>query len=480
MRCAWTWLVMCLLFTPAAHGATYVVSPSGDDNANGSAATPWRTLQHAAGRVAAGDTVQVRAGTYVGFDLRTSGTAAAPIAFIAEPGARITQRNAVTADGINIENAAYVVIQGFEIVGAPRAGIRAAVCHHVTLRGNRADQNGRWGIFTGFCDDLLIEDNECSRSVAEHGIYVSNSGDRPVIRRNRLWGNYANGVHMNGDISQGGDGIISGALVEGNVIYENGVGGGSGINCDGVQGSTFRNNLVYENHSSGISLYQIDGAAGSRNNVVVNNTIIPASNGRWSVNIKNGSTGNVVVNNILINRNTGRGSIDIASDSLQGFVSDYNLVSDRFTPDDGATFVTLAQWRASTGQDTHSSVGTVAATFVNAAGNDYHLSATSPALDRGELARAPNVDLEGHPRPLGAGVDIGAYERCPDTSCAPQGTGDGGVPGGTDGGTVGDGGTGDVPARGCGCQQGGPAAMVAAALFVSALARSGSRRRSGR
>jgi parallel beta-helix repeat protein len=472
-------MVIFLLSTPAARAATYVVSPSGDDNANGTAENPWKTLQHAADRVAAGDTVQVRAGTYVGFDLRTRGTATAPIVFVAEPGARITQRNAVTPDGINLENTGHVVIQGFEVVGAPRAGIRAALCNNVTLRGNRADQNGRWGIFTGFCDDLLIEDNECSRSVVEHGIYVSNSGDRPVIRRNRLWGNHANGVHMNGDVSQGGDGIISGALVEQNVIYENGVGGGSGINCDGVQGSTFRNNLVYENHASGISLYRIDGAAGSRNNVVVNNTIIPASNGRWSVNIKGGSTGNVVVNNILLNRNTGRGSIDIAADSLPGFVSDYNLVSDRFTPDDGSTFVTLAQWRASTGQDTHSSIGAVDATFVNAAGNDYHLSATSPALDRGEPARAPPADLEGNIRPLGAGVDLGAYERCPDTSCPRQGTDDGGVPGpgGMDGGPGSDGGTGNGPPRGCGCQQGGPAAMVAAALFVLALARLPSRRR---
>jgi len=61
-----------------------------------------------------------------------------------------------------------------------------------------------------------------SRSQAEHGIYVGNSGDRPVIRRNVVWGNNANGIHMNGDLSQGGDGIISGAIVEGNIIHDNG------------------------------------------------------------------------------------------------------------------------------------------------------------------------------------------------------------------------------------------------------------------
>jgi Right handed beta helix region len=101
-----------------------------------------------------------------------------------------------------------------------------------------------------------------SRSVAEHGIYVSNSGDRPVIRRNHVWGNSGNGIHMNADLSQGGDGLITGAVVEANVIHGNGRTGGSGINGDGVQGSRIVNNILYDNHASGISLYRIDAPRG--------------------------------------------------------------------------------------------------------------------------------------------------------------------------------------------------------------------------
>ena len=73
----------------------------------------------------------------------------------------------------------------------------------------------------------------------EHGIYVGNSGDRPIVRGNIAWGNQVCGIHMNGDVSQGGDGIISGALVENNVIFDNGRKGGSGINCDGVRTLSF-------------------------------------------------------------------------------------------------------------------------------------------------------------------------------------------------------------------------------------------------
>ena len=266
------------------------------------------------------------------------------------------------------------------------------------------------GILTGFSDDLLIENNTMSRSQAEHGIYVGNSGDRPVIRRNHVWGNNANGIHMNGDLSQGGDGIISGAVVEGNIIHDNGVAGGSGINCDGVQSSIIRNNLLYNNHASGISLYQIDGGQPARDNQVLNNTIVMASDARWALNIQNASTGNVVRNNIFYNQQSFRGSIAISADSLPGFVSDANVIMDRFSMDGGNTRVTLAAWRSATGQDTHSIIAAPAALFVDFAGNDYHLSPTSPARDAGATLANVTDDLEGSPRPQGAAFDIGAYE----------------------------------------------------------------------
>jgi parallel beta-helix repeat protein len=390
--------------------STYYVAPGGNNAGAGSNLAPWATLQHAANSVRAGDTVVVRAGNYAGFDLRTDGTAAAPIQFLADPGAVVNANNPRTADGINLEGADYVVIQGFEVRNTGRAGIRSVTNHHVTLRNNYSHHNARWGILTGFSDDLLIENNTCTYNAAEHGIYVSNSGDRPVIRNNVSAFNHANGIHMNGDASLGGDGIISNALVEGNIIYENGAGGGSGINCDGVQNSRIQNNLLYNNHASGISLYRIDGGGGSTGNVVANNTILVASNGRWALNIRDGSTGNTAVNNIFYNYGSYRGSISISADSLSGFTSDYNVVMERFTTDDGNSVKTLSQWRAATGQDQHSVVATPGQLFVNATANDYHLSATSPAIDRGTSFQAPTHDLEGRTRPAGAGWDIGVYE----------------------------------------------------------------------
>jgi hypothetical protein len=49
--------------------------------------------------------------------------------------------------------------------------------------------------------------------------------------------------------------------------------------------------------------------------------------------------------------------------------------------------------------------------WVALADGDYRLAPGSPAIDAGIADDAPADDLEGNARPVGAGVDIGAYER---------------------------------------------------------------------
>ena len=412
-RFAALWIL--ILVAPFARATIYYIAPppSGDDGNPGTLAEPWATLQHAADSVGPGDTVEVRAGNYVGGYFTTSGTADQPIVLEAYPGESpaITVDNPTTPDGINLEGASYMTVQGFTVNGRTRTGIRAVLCQHVTIRNNSMDQNGEWGVLTGFCDDLLIENNVASRSVDQHGIYVGNSGDRPVIRGNVIWGNNANGIHMNGDISQGGDGIISGALVEANIIYDNGLAGGSGINCDGVQDSLIRNNLIYDEHASGISLYQIDGGGPSTGDSVLNNTVLIASDGRWALNIQDGAANAIARNNILWNDHSFRGSLSISVDSLPGFSDNNNAVMDRFTTDGGDTILTLAQWQMQTGLDTLAFLATPDELFVDAVGNDYELSASSPALDTGETRADVPTDIVGVARPQGSGYDVGAYER---------------------------------------------------------------------
>ena len=104
-------------------GNTYYVSTSGNDNNPGTMSQPWRTIQHAANSVAAGDTVEVFAGIYnEHINVPVSGNSVAgPITFQSYPG------QTATVDGtgldipngqyglFNISNQSYVTIQGFEV-----------------------------------------------------------------------------------------------------------------------------------------------------------------------------------------------------------------------------------------------------------------------------------------------------------------------------------------------------------------------------
>jgi len=407
--------------------ATYYVSNSGNDSYNGeSPDSTFVTLQHAANTVTAGDSVLVLPGDYQGFDLRgVDGTENDPIVFKAwGDSVRITDNNPRTDDGINLEGPDWVVIDGFTVIGVPRNGIRLVTAEHITIKNNTCLNNSR-GIFTGFVEYVVIENNLCAYSWDEHGIYHSNSGDHPIIRYNICHHNNSCGIHMNGDLNMGGDGLITDAIVEGNIVYENGDAGGSGINCSGVADSKIFNNLLYQNHASGISLYKGGSAQGSYNTKVYNNTIINASDSRWCVNIGDSTTtADTLYNNILINFHSWHGSIAVDEFLLDEFYSDYNIVIDALSRDGDASAISLSEWQAS-GFDTHSFLAdSMHHIFVDWQDGDYHLLPTSQAVDSGTSIVSIVVidDLDGVSRPYGNEYDIGAYEYNPSGTNIPDET----------------------------------------------------------
>ena len=397
--------------------ATKWVSNNGSDiSGDGSEANPWKSLQHAADHVGPGDYVIVRPGNYWGMNVTTDGKPDARITFHALPGVFIDEPNPENQlDGINLEGADYVTIEGFSIANMPRAGLRSVNNDGVILRGNHSDHNTMWGILTGWSENIVVENNVVSRSQVEHGIYISNSADGAVIRNNIVWGNHDSGIQFNADAYLPGDGVHSNNLVEGNVIYDNGAGGGAALNFDGFQDSIVRNNLLYGNHATGIVLYVGFAADSSTNNLIANNTVVMAADARWALLMTDGSSGNTVVNNILLNLNPNRGSMTVEANSLPA-LSDYNIVQNLFQTD--GINGSFATWQAfSGGQDAHSIVysqsdiaAALDALFVNAAGGDFHLRSGSPAINVGDPFHAPAVDLYQHPRPAGEGIDIGAFE----------------------------------------------------------------------
>ena len=415
-----------LLALPQA-AATQVryVDVAGSDGASGSSAHPWRTLQHAVENVGPGDTILVRPGTYAGMRIEGSGQPGAWITIAAETPGTVTidEPGPDNKHGSNVEieswegdgTVSYWIVEGFEVTGAPNWGIDTRGneenhSHHITIRGNEVHHNGvgsiKTGIFFAFTNNGKVAGNE-SHHNGEHGIYISNSSDHFVVRHNRLHHNQRCGLHMNGDPSLGGDGTISDVVVDANRINGNGVEGCAGVNMDGVTDSVIRNNVIVENHASGITLFNQDGAVCSRRNRILNNTIVQAEDGRWAIVI--GGTAcrdNTILNNVMLTRHPFRGVIEAPDADVPGLASDYNLVANRFSVDQGDSILSLAQWRAATGLDEHSTVTTIAEVFID--GRFRHVPG-GVAEDAGTSVPV-GADFDGVKRAAGAAHDIGAYE----------------------------------------------------------------------
>lgn len=411
-------LVFIALCHASARAETYYVAPApdGSDTNAGTEQAPFATIQKAADVAVAGDTVIVTPGTYAGAKFSTSGTPDLPIVISGMDGAIVASPGAMNSNGDNlwVRDASYVTIEGFDVMNAPRAGIAVqgepdeGEVHGVVVRNNNCHDNTRWGIFTAYAEGVLIDGNTAAFSADEHGIYVSNSADNPVITHNEVHDNFAAGIQINADPALDGDGIITSAIVDANVIYGNGTGGAAGINLASVRFSLVTNNLLYDNHATGIALWDDEAGTefGSKTNRIFNNTIVQAVDGRFAVSLLDGSTANSVQNNILLHLGP-RGAVEIDTSSLDMFISDYNVITPVFSVND--TFVDLTTWR-SLGLDLNSFTAPLSDLFVNVAADDYELKPDSAAIDVGRPVTGVPTDIRGVTRPQGSSFDIGAYE----------------------------------------------------------------------
>ncbi|MDA8621514.1 right-handed parallel beta-helix repeat-containing protein [Psychrosphaera sp.] len=397
---------------PPKNKAKYVtqffVSNSGDDYNDGTDGSPWKTLQHAANMAAPGDYINVKKGTYKPFTIRNSGEENKAITFYADR-AVIEGYAGSNRDGIAIKKANHIRISGFVVKNAKRAGVSATSCSDVQIEWNEVVDSGVWGIFTGFCSNLTIRHNSTSKSKKEHGIYVSNTSKNIKIYNNKSFLNHGAGIHLNGDESMGGEGLIKNAEIYNNYVHHNGKRGGSAINLDGVQYSTVYNNILYDNHATGIALFQGDGSDGSSNNQIVHNTIVMPKTGRWCVLFKSYSVNNTFKNNVCVSEHAYRGAISIDDTSLTGFQSDYNAFTPRFTLDGGESVLSFNEWQAFSNNDANSIVIENIDTLFDYAYRLFKPYSNSPLINKG--ARLVGFDYDFKKEKRSQSPDIGALNH---------------------------------------------------------------------
>ena len=389
----------------------------------------YSTIQAAINAASAGDTILVHDGTYAGFGIRSkSGTATNPITIRGIGRALINQKEpGGSGEFIYTTFSGYFIIENLEVDCTSGTGFCVGIHsgsttpnRGIVIRGNKVYNGQSTNIYLSHAADSLVENNITYGSRASHGIYLANGGsDNTTIRGNLSYNNSKNGIHLNGDLSVGGDGLITGVVIEQNILHDNNL---QGVDMDGAQNGTIRNNLIYNNRYIGIVGFQIDGATGPKNHKIYNNTImIPSTSGNYAIEMKDGDLGgHTIFNNILMTAGSG-GSIAVGNTN---FTSNNNIVIGKFSVDEESTTMNFASWQ-SRGYDTNSIVSTASALFTNSTTNDYTLKSGSPAIDKGVSAfnavSAPTTDILGVSR-QGTAYDTGAYEYASGGGTTPPST----------------------------------------------------------
>ena len=197
-------MVLAAVLSGPLPGATYYVDQdhfqASDDN-TGTEKSPWKTINHAATVLRAGDTVLVKAGTYdVGASPNwaapavgpvNAGTVDAPITFQACRGHQVTITTSGGQAAIG-SNRDYVVWDGFAVDMADRMkgilifGARGCVVRYCEVKGNYVDSGDNHdGIRIERAPDCQIHHNVIhgvkGHSLNSAGIKVYSKGAKNVI-----------------------------------------------------------------------------------------------------------------------------------------------------------------------------------------------------------------------------------------------------------------------------------------------------------
>jgi hypothetical protein len=386
-------------------------------------------LQSAISNATAGQTIQLAAGDYNGFQLSASGTSSAPIVIEGTSGTVIDGTPGDSNGFIDLSGDSYITLKNLDIEcndsTAARAGIWAGGYANNNVEGLTVEDctvhdADWWGMLWGFVNNSSIIDNTFNGTLVQHACYVGNSSNNVTIEGNTFENAYACGLEINEDETQGGPGYGGGFVINGNYFYNNAAGAGASINFDGVQNSIIENNVICDGQRNGIALYQINGADPSTGNTIVNNTIDVNSSGDSgyaAISLINGATNTTILNNIL---SAAENTLNVSSDSQSGLVSNYNIFSPAlidptgngdYTPtSQGGSALSLSQWQAMGFDKNSIEVSNIAGLFVNAGNENFQLASGSAAIGAGTSTDAPATDYLGNARPTSGSYDAGAYQ----------------------------------------------------------------------
>lgn len=360
----------------AAAAATYYVATSGNDANPGTAASPFRTIQKAAGKVNPGDTVIVDDGVYTDTDgdgaivyAKRGGTSSAWVTFQSKNkwGAKLDAQN-VAKYGWYLAGS-YIIVQDFEVTGkgnpTSTSGFTSVSGNsNIQIIGNHIHHIG------GVCTDAVY---------GRTGMYFTTNA--MTIERNVF--------HDIGRLAPGESGCNPSTSYYQNIDHGIYIGNGSNV--------SIKNNIFY-NHKRGWAVHIYPNAVSDIR--ILNNTFAFPNPYRVGHIVLGASVSNsVIANNIFYQPTTA--AITYTSKAATSTVQVKNsityggTISDVGTPS-GITF--------------SENLNNTDPRLINPAAFDFHLQASSPAPEAGVTLTEVITDFDGVPRPQGVSYDIGAYE----------------------------------------------------------------------
>jgi len=442
--------VVLLLLAGACSAAfatdIFVATNGNDTTGNGSIGNPYATLTKATSVAVAGDTIQVRAGSYVqGLYWDTGGNGA--------PGAYITIQaydgdltaSFVGASGttntIDLENRQYCKVIGLDVAATQSQGyycVKLSGCQYVELKRCSIHDSGAGDAVKGNQGDYyLIEDNEIYRpggaapSGNNQGIDSGVDVDYATYRNNY--------IHDFPDMAFYCKGGSDGCVAEGNIVYDQdpawpgpAVGFGQSTDQKSMKpGAVYqsynmvmRNNLFIDCPGGAVGTYSCYHGH-MYNNTIRNCGTASANLGiicqratgdNWTPN----TDGFYVYNNVFLDTRGQMPSVyRYHSGNYSDWLHDYNSFYNNGNPIPTGTWAGFDPNLEANSTFGNPNLANQTGTATTYAGWKNCLRITSAStllIDEGTSAAgndpqpAVHTDMDGLSRPQGSGWDIGAFE----------------------------------------------------------------------
>jgi hypothetical protein len=428
--------VILLLASNLGYAKTYYVdqnNTSASDKNPGTADSPWLTISHAARKMTAGDTVQIRKGIYSESvtTVRKGNQQSGYIVFEGYPGERpvIDGKDVETSEngfiighsyiklnglvirnwrgnGIWIEKAAHIEISDCEIHdvtygigvadGTHDFELNRVEVHHFDLYGFDASPSGGKSCYNGFFNDCIAHTGrDPSQNVDGFALGHGNQHGF-VFNRCEAYG-VSDGFDISARDTKLNRCAAHDCLNSGYKLWEDKI---VLLNC-----------LGYHNESSNVEL-DWDQQPGT---VALWNCTFFDS-GSYTIWVENGGDSLHMNNCILAGGNNS--GLTFEQRDTNKYRGDYNIfhndnpdrsINVGYEDEFSLEQIAAGVWRRYSGQDMHSLVVTSKTKlFVSPKNFDLHLTPTSLAIDGGISEGAPLVDFDGKRRD--SSPDIGAFE----------------------------------------------------------------------